>query len=124
MTELTLVQRFGTHAVIDDSSADNPKLVISLNDLMAPPEGDLINGLGDTTTITPTNVQPDKILAALLLLNMQNQPTSNNDKDIGVWVEYSRKRFVVRTGLNQTGYIYTVELYNLSLENLVLDNVV
>ena len=105
MAELTLTQRFGSNVTFD---ATAKTLTIKLSDFDdAANGGDITTGLGlDTSAMDATNQDSysSRILWAILGLSMQNQPDSNNDETIGVYVTNEGKRNVNRNGIAQFGF--------------------
>ena len=109
MADLTLTQRFGTNANYNDT---NKTLTIDLNDLTD--SGDIADGLGlDISGITPANIDSysAKILYAIALLNLQQQPVDNNDETLPVYVTNAGRRSITRNGVAQFGYGLTITAY-------------
>jgi hypothetical protein len=126
MADLTLAQRFGTNAAIDTTSPSNPKLVITLKDLQNNTNaGDILNSLGidNATVINDTNKDQwaTKILQALLILNLQKQPTDNNDNTVGIYITNGGKRYTTRNAINQVEYRLTVATYKNDTEGTIVD---
>lgn len=119
MSDLTLVQRFGSNATYNDA---NKTLTIALNDLTD--AGDIIDGLGlDITGITADNVNDyaSKILYTLLLLNFQQQPPINNDETVAIYINNSGRRDVTRNNVSQFNYLFTVNNYTPNNLATILD---
>ena len=109
MADLTLTQRFGTNANYNDT---NKTLTIDLNDLTD--AGDITDSLGlDISGITPGNIDSysAKILYAIALLNLQQQPVDNNDETLPVYVTNAGRRSITRNGVAQFGYGLTLTAY-------------
>ena len=109
MSDLTLVQRFGSNATYNDA---NKTLTIALNDLTD--AGDIIDGLGlDITGMSAENVNDyaSKILYTLLLLNFQKQPETNNDETVALYINTSGRRDITRNSVSQFNYLFTVNNY-------------
>lgn len=109
MPDLTLSQRFGTNATIN---ATNKTLTINLNDLTD--SGDILNGLGlDLSGLTAQNANSyaSRILYTVLLLNFQQQPETNNDETVAIYVTSGGRRDTVRNGVSQFNYVWQVNNY-------------
>lgn len=119
MADLTLNQRFGSNVSYNNTSKT---LTINLNDLTD--AGDIANGLGlDISSLTSANVNDyaSKILYALLLLNFQQQPETNNDETVAIYVTNTGRRDVTRNGVSQFAYLLTVNNYTPNNLATVLD---
>ena len=119
MADLTLNQRFGSNASYNNTSKT---LTINLNDLTD--AGDIADGLGlDISDLTSANVNDyaSKILYALLLLNLQQQPATNNDETVAIYVTNTGRRDVTRNGVSQFAYLLTVNNYTPNNLATVLD---
>ena len=119
MPDLTLTQRFGTNASFNETTK---VLSIDLNDLTD--TGDITEGLGlDITSITAANIDSytAKILYTLLLLNLQKQPTENNDETLPLYVNNTGRRSVTRNGVAQFGYGLTATAYQTDQVGNVVD---
>jgi len=127
---MNLIERFGSSVTLDVSTPSNPKLVITLKDLENTPNGNIVNGVGidDVSLITALTKDDyaDKIFAALFILNIQKQPTTNNIADNGCFINPTATRsFVTRANLPQVSYSYTTTFYKTdTLVNLVPDLVI
>ena len=100
---LTLAQRFGTGAAISGGN-----LTISLNSLKdVDSGGDIDGGIG----LGAASPSPDQIAAALLVLWKQNQPETNDDPTVGVFVEEGYKQFVTRGTDEQLAYVFPTGIY-------------
>jgi hypothetical protein len=113
---MLLTEIFGTNATLDLSTPSSPKLVITLADLQASPNGDFINavGLSDVSLINDTNKDEyaDKIFTALFLLALQNEPSDNNVETEGFWINPSFSRsFTERNGVSQILFNYAIAFY-------------
>jgi len=113
---MNLVERFGTNVALDVTTPTSPKLVITLKDLTDTPNGDIINGVGldDVSLITQSTKDEyaDKIFAALFILSMQKQPTTDTDSANGCWITPTATRsFVTRNNVQQVRYAYTTSFY-------------
>lgn len=109
MADLTLNQRFGSSATYNSS---NKTLTINLNDLTD--AGDIVNGLGlDISQLTSANINDyaSKILYSLLLLNFQQQPQTNNDDTVALYITNGGRRDINRNGVSQFAYLLTVNNY-------------
>ena len=109
MADLTLIQRFGSNSVYNDT---NKTLTIDLNDLTD--TGDIIDGLGlDISSLTAANIDQytGKILYVLILLNYQQQPTDNNDETLPVFITNGGKRSATRNQVSQFLYQLNVGVY-------------
>ncbi len=110
MADLTFAQRFSSLASIDETEANNPKLVIPLTALQdtGNGSGEIQNGLGlnDATVITDANKDSyaAKILQGLIMLSFQNQAENNNDETVSIYVINRGKRAVTRNSVAQFGY--------------------
>ena len=124
MADLTLTQRFGSN-VDFQSGPEGSYLVIKLSDLSDQADGgDFTNGLGlNTNEIDDANADEyaSKILWALIGLSQQNQPESNTDETVGIYVSSQGKRNVTRNGVAQFGYLTVVTGYQPDNSGLVLD---
>lgn len=125
---LTLVQRFGSGAIVDSSTPSDPKLIISLSALKNTADGGDITGdqgLDGVINSGNANAFADRIFASLFLLSAQNQPATNNADDIGVYIENPRKTFVNRDIQEQIEISYITNFYIASTgTTLDPDNVV
>lgn len=102
MPDLTITQRFGSSVAFDGTTK---VLSINLNDLTD--GGDLNDGNGlDITGLSQANINiyASKILWALLLLSQANQPETNNDETVGVYITNEGKRSFPRNNVSQFGY--------------------
>jgi hypothetical protein len=100
---LTLAQRFGTGAAISGGN-----LTISLDSLKdSASGGDIEGGIG----LGAASPSPDQIAAALLVLWKQNQPATNDDPTVGVYVEEGYKQFVTRDTEEQLAYVFPTGIY-------------
>jgi hypothetical protein len=111
---LTLAQRFGTNAVVDDSVPTAPKLIIELTDLQPSPNGDIQNrGIDDATLISSTNGNDyaDKIFTALFILSKQKQPPEDNDETVGFYINDPFKSITTRNNISQIQFNYAVNFY-------------
>lgn len=111
---LTLVQRFGSGATIDNSTPSDPILKIKLNSLKNTGDGgDISNSQGLNTAITPSNADAnaDRIFASLFLLSKQNQPTANNTDTLGVFIDNPTKNFTTRNIQEQIEISYPTNFY-------------
>ena len=99
MADLTFAQRFSSLASLDETEANNPKLVIPLTALQdtGNGSGEIQNGLGlnDATVITDANKDSyaAKILQGLIMLSFQNQSENNNDETVSIYVINRGKHF-------------------------------
>ena len=119
MSDLTLNQRFGSNATYNNT---NKTLTINLNDLTD--AGDIADGLGlDITGITAANANDyaSKIFYALLLLNFQQQPDTNNDETVAMYITNGGRRDITRNGVSQFAYLLTVNNYTPNNLATVLD---
>lgn len=119
MADLTIAQRFGTRAVFSETTK---KLTLDLNDLTD--TGDIINGLGlDISGMNNANANTyaSKILYALLLLNFQKQPDTNNDETIALYITSGGRRDASRNSIAQFNYIWQVNNYTPNNLASVLD---
>lgn len=119
MSDLTLNQRFGSNASYNSS---NKTLTINLNDLTD--AGDIADGLGlDISSLTAANVNDyaSKILYTLLLLSFQQQPQTNNDETVAIYITNSGRRDITRNGTSQFAYLLTVNNYTPNNLATVLD---
>ena len=76
--------------------------------------GDLTNGRGlDTTDMTNANEDEysSRILWALLQLNQQNQPSDDDDNEVGVYVTNEGRRNFTRNSVAQIGFRLTTTAY-------------
>ncbi len=112
MGDLTLVDRFGQNVAFDQTAGT---LTIKLSDLADQADGgEMTNGLGlDTTGMSSANKDSysSRILWALVGLNAQNQPETNNDETVGVYVINEGKRNAVRNNVPQFGFRQVVTAY-------------
>ena len=112
MPDLSLTQRFGSSASFDKTAGT---LTIKLSDLADQTNGgDITTGLGlDTSDMSSANKDEyaSRILWALLHLNQQNQPETNNDETVGVYVINEGKRNAVRNNVPQFGFRQVVTAY-------------
>ena len=109
MPDLSLAQRFGTNASYNNT---NKTLTIDLNDLTD--TGDIIDGLGlDISGLTSANIDSyvSKILHSLLLLNFQQQPASNADETVALYIINAGRRDVTRNSTAQFSYVWQVNTY-------------
>lgn len=109
MADLTLNQRFGSNVTFN---ATNKTVTIALDDLTD--AGDIVDGLGlDISSLTSANVNDyaSKILYALLLLNFQQQPQTNNDDSVAIYITNAGRRDITRNGVSQFAYLLTVNNY-------------
>lgn len=109
MADLTLNQRFGSNAIYN---ATNKTITIAMGDLTD--AGDIANGLGlNISELTSTNVNDyaSKILYSLLLLNFQQQPQTNNDDSVAIYITNGGRRDITRNGVSQFAYLLTVNNY-------------
>ncbi|NER26451.1 MAG: hypothetical protein F6J89_02190 [Symploca sp. SIO1C4] len=91
---LTLQQRFGANATLS-----NGTLQIKLSDLT-------------TAGLDATAPNADQILASLILMSQQNQPTNvSEDPSVGVTITDSFKSFALRGEESQLEYQKTVSFY-------------
>ncbi len=109
MADLTLAQRFGNTVSFN---ATAKTLTLNLNDLSSI----IVQGedLGiDVSAMTADNKDSyaSRILWALLLLSQSNQPETNNDETIGIYVQNQGKRTVVRNSVSQFGFILAATAY-------------
>ena len=109
MADLTLAQRFGSNTSFDETTK---VLSINLNDL----SNIIVNGadLGlDTSQMTDANKDEyaSKILWALVTLSAANQPETNNDETVGVYITNEGKRNAIRNSIAQFGYRQVVTAY-------------
>lgn len=119
MTDLTLKQRFGSNA---SYNATNKTLTINLNDLTD--AGDIADGLGlDISSLTTANVNDyaSKILYSLLLLSFQQQPQTNNDETVAIYITNGGRRDVNRNSISQFNYILQVNNYTPNNLATILD---
>lgn len=119
MSDLTLNQRFGSNASYNNT---NKTLTINLNDLTD--AGDITDGLGlDISSLTAANVNDyaSKILYTLLLLNFQQQPQTNNDETVAIYITNVGRRDVTRNSIQQFNYILSVNTYTPNNLATVLD---
>jgi hypothetical protein len=120
----TLVERFGNNVTIDYTTPANPKLILTLANLQNTPDGQIINGMGldDVALITNStqNDYADKLMAALFILNLQKQPSTNTIADNGIWINpLPNRSFVTRANIPQVAYTYAITFYkNDTLINL------
>ena len=122
---LTLANIFGTNAVYDQNTR---QLKIFIDDLANHDEdfgiGDFTNGLGMNTGLidaSNANSYAEKILWALIQLTKQNQPTTNNDETVGIYITNQGKRNLNRNGVAQLGFQELVTGYKDDPSGLVLD---
>ena len=112
MADLTLVGRFGSNASFDETAGT---LTIKLSDLADQANGgDITHGLGlDTTAMNSSNKDEysSRILWALLHLNQQNQPETNNDETVGIYVLNEGKRITARNNVSQFAFRQVVTAY-------------
>ena len=122
MADLTLAQRFGSNAVFNETAGT---LTITLSDLADQTNGgDITTGLGlDTTAMNSSNKDEysSRILWALLQLNLQNQPETNNDETIGVYVTNEGRRNVTRNSVAQLGFRLTATAHIADTQGVTLD---
>jgi hypothetical protein len=122
MADLTISQRFGSNASFDQTAGT---LTIKLSDLADQADGgDMTNGLGlDTTGMSSANKDSysSRILWALVGLNAQNQPETNNDETVGVYVTNEGRRNVTRNSFAQLGFRLTTTAYIADTQGVTLD---
>ena len=122
MADLSLVNRFGSNAVFNETAGT---LTIKLSDLADQANGgDITTGLGlDTTAMNSSNKDEysSRILWALLQLNLQNQPETNNDETIGVYVTNEGRRNVTRNSVAQLGFRLTATAHIADTQGVTLD---
>lgn len=109
MADLTLIQRFGTNVNLN---ATAKTLTINLNDFTD--SGDILNGLGlDISGLTEANKDSyaSRILYTLLLLNFQQQPATNTDDTVAIYLTSGGRRDAIRNGVSQFNYIWQVNNY-------------
>ena len=109
MADLTLTQRFGSNASYDNT---NKTLTIDLNDLTD--SGNIADNLGlDISGLTAANIDDyvSKILYTLLLLNFQQQPATNTDDTVAIYVTNGGRRDVTRNSTAQFSYVWQVNTY-------------
>lgn len=109
MPDLTFTQRFGTNASYNDASKT---LTIDLNDLTD--AGDITDNLGlDISGLTAANIDSyvSKILYSLLLLNLQQQPATNTDETVALYITNAGRRDVVRNSVSQFNYVLQANTY-------------
>lgn len=119
MADLTLAQRFGTNVSFDETTK---VLSIDLNDLTD--VGDIIDGLGlDISGMTAANGDnyAGKILHALLILSLQQQPETNNDETLPAYVTNAGRRSITRNGVAQFGYGLTLTAYQADQIGNIID---
>lgn len=109
MPNLTLAQRFGSSVSFNETTK---QLTIDLNDLSSV----IINGndVGlDVSQMTVANQDEysSKILYSLLQLSQQNQPESNTDETVGVYMTNEGRRSVTRNGVSQLGFRLVATAY-------------
>ena len=127
MTDLTFAQRFSSLASLDETEANNPKLVIPLTALQdtGNGNGEIQNGLGlnDATVITDANKDSyaAKILQGLIMLSFQNQSENNNDETVSIYVVNRGKRAVTRNSVAQFGYELGVISYTADTLGTTID---
>jgi hypothetical protein len=97
----TLVQRFGTAAIFDETAKT---VTFDIDDLA---------GIADPTAITDLTIDEwaDRIAAALILQWRGNQSTNNTDPTDGLIVGDPFKQFEQRGGENQISFNYNVAIY-------------
>ena len=119
MADLSTSFRFGSNIAFNETTK---VLSIDLNDLTD--SGDFTNGYGlDISGLTAANLDSyaSKILWSLLLLSEQNQSENNNDETVGIYITNGGKRSVIRNGVAQFGYVFTVTAYRSDSLGVVLD---
>lgn len=109
MPDLTLAQRFGDSVSFN---ATSKVLSIDLNNLSSID----LNGedLGiDVSSMTVANqdTYATRILWALLLRSQSQQPETNNDETVGLYVTNQGKRTVVRNSVSQFGFQLVATAY-------------
>ncbi len=119
MADLTLVQRFGTSVVFNETTK---VLSINLNDLSSI----LVSGVDVGLNVSAmTNANKDtyasRIVWALLQLQRKNQPQDNNDQTVGVYLTNGGKRNVSRNNISQVGFQLTATAYKNDTEGVDLD---
>lgn len=109
MADLTLAQRFGSNVAFNETT----KVVsLNLNDLSSI----TVNGedLGiDVSGMTAANADTyaTRILWALLLRSQSQQPATNNDETVTLYVTNQGKRTVVRNSVSQFGFQLVATAY-------------
>ena len=127
MADLTFAQRFSSLASLDETEANNPKLVIPLVALQdtVNGNGEIQNGLGlnDATVISDANkdTYAAKILQGLIMLSFQNQSENNNDETVSIYVVNRGKRAVTRNSVAQFGYELGVISYTADTLGTTID---
>lgn len=119
MTDLTLQQRFGSNVSFN---ATSKTLTIALNDLTD--AGDITGSLGlDISALTSQNINSyaSKILYGLILLNFQNQASTNNDETVGIYIGNAGRRDATRNGVAQFAYNLNLAFYTANNLAPVLD---
>lgn len=119
MPDLTFAQRFGTNAVYNET---NQTVTIDLNDLTD--TGDITDGLGlDLTGLDATTIEnfAAKILYSLILLNFQQQPETNNDETVALYITNGGRRDATRNSIAQFNYIFNINNYTPNNLATVLD---
>lgn len=109
MADLALQDRFGDNVLFDETTK---VLSIDLNDLSSIILNNEDLGL-DVSGMTDVNKDRygSKILWALVTLSAANQPETNNDETVGIYVFNEGKRNAIRNNVAQFGYRQVVTAY-------------
>lgn len=109
MADLTLVQRFGDNVVFNETTK---VLSIDLNDLSSIVIDGVDVGL-DVSAMTAANqdTYATRILWSLMQRSQSQQPASNNDETVGLYVTNQGKRTVVRNSVSQFGFQLVATAY-------------
>lgn len=125
MADLTLAQRFGSNVSFDEA---NKTVTLDLNDLTD--AGDIADSLGlDISGMTTANADSysTKIMYALLLLAIQQQPTDGiNDPELKMFLSEGGLRIGTGARTGQMQRVISVNIYTVesNLNTLVdADNI-
>ena len=117
---LTINQIFGADVSLDETVAGDPKLVIRLQNFQndGVGAGQILDntGLNNAGLITDANKDEysHKLLAAILKLHLQQQPSENTDETLGTYIDFNpnfNKSFVTRNDVNQINFTHTINIY-------------
>ena len=109
---LTLAQRCGANATLNDSDPTDKTITIHLNDFVSGDPKDL--DAATVTAITAANVNNyvEKIFGALVKFNRKNQPANaTTDETIGVVIDDGVFRITFARGNTQIVKIYGLNFY-------------
>lgn len=119
MTDLTLQERFGTNVAFNETTKI---LTIDLNDFSSITVSGEDVGLNVSgMTATNQNEYATRIMWALLQLQQQNQPESNNDETVGIYVTNEGRRNQTRNSVAQLGFRLVTTAYINDTQGVILD---